>query len=263
MVARLDGSKWWWWWCRRGDDLGSEQSPWAVAAAADWLVGLGGIRVLDPDSPDPTRQEESDYQPLVLESTDDYLQVEANPDESAYQRSGFVCRQVLGSRCGTGVPPRLNDYRAERRIQAAALLGFVRGYPVGYRSQANPAPRHPVLKYSDPDSDSMDPPDQVIEFAPKQTLTPKDKKPNGKVRSISAQFHSATLSPTVASPSLKYSSRTNSGTVVAQYGTSDNTAWTINPDFHPEVILLSSCDTNWLCLILVLILTVMVCLVSS
>lgn len=73
----------------------------------------------------------------------------------------------------------------------------------------------------------------------KQSLTPKGKKPNGKVRSISAQFHSSTLSPTVASPSLKYSTRTNSGTVVAQYGVADST-WSVNPDFHPKVKLLGS-----------------------
>uniref|UniRef100_A0A0P4WMW3 DNA polymerase alpha subunit B n=2 Tax=Scylla olivacea TaxID=85551 RepID=A0A0P4WMW3_SCYOL len=78
--------------------------------------------------------------------------------------------------------------------------------------------------------------------APKQTLTPKNEKPNGKVRSISAQFRSATLSPTVASPSLKYSSRTNSGTVVVQYGAPDNTTWTANPDFHPEVKLVGCFD---------------------
>ncbi|MPC70491.1 hypothetical protein E2C01_064742 [Portunus trituberculatus] len=47
---------------------------------------------------------------------------------------------------------------------STALLGFVRGQPVGSHSQANPAPRQPVLKYSDPDSDPTDPLDQVIGF---------------------------------------------------------------------------------------------------
>ncbi|MPD04222.1 hypothetical protein E2C01_099897 [Portunus trituberculatus] len=54
----------------------------ATTSGKWYPLGLGGIRVLDPDPPDPTRQEESDYQPLVLESTDDYLLAEAYPDES-------------------------------------------------------------------------------------------------------------------------------------------------------------------------------------
>ncbi|KAG0693510.1 DNA polymerase alpha subunit B [Chionoecetes opilio] len=80
----------------------------------------------------------------------------------------------------------------------------------------------------------------VVVVTAKQALTPKDKKKSiGKqVRSISDQFHSATLSPTVASPSLKYAGRTNLGKSVVQYGASDNTTWTANPDFHPEVKML-------------------------
>ncbi|MPC96264.1 hypothetical protein E2C01_091513 [Portunus trituberculatus] len=55
-------------------------------------VGLGGIRVLDPDPPDPTRQEGFDYQSLVLESTDDYLLAETNSDESGTQIQYFPGR---------------------------------------------------------------------------------------------------------------------------------------------------------------------------
>lgn len=72
----------------------------------------------------------------------------------------------------------------------------------------------------------------------RQAQTPKSAKirgPSGQVRSISAQFHSNNLSPTVASPSLRYSSRANSGAVVASHGSSDSITWTANPSFQPEV----------------------------
>ncbi|KAK3864007.1 hypothetical protein Pcinc_030268 [Petrolisthes cinctipes] len=61
------------------------------------------------------------------------------------------------------------------------------------------------------------------------------KRHVGPARSISAQFSPATLSPSVATPSLKYSSRTNSGTVVATYGDVNNATWTADPTFTPEV----------------------------
>lgn len=71
----------------------------------------------------------------------------------------------------------------------------------------------------------------------RQAQTPKStksKQSNGQVRSISAQFLSTNLSPSVASPSVRYSSRTNSGAVVASYGATDIT-WTARQSFQPEV----------------------------
>lgn len=77
----------------------------------------------------------------------------------------------------------------------------------------------------------------------RQAQTPKStksKQSNGQVRSISAQFHSTNLSPTVASPSVRYSSRTNSGAVVASYGASENITWTAKQSFQPEVQMLQA-----------------------
>ncbi|XP_069942164.1 DNA polymerase alpha subunit B isoform X1 [Cherax quadricarinatus] len=76
----------------------------------------------------------------------------------------------------------------------------------------------------------------------KRQLTPDSgvtKRHVGSARSISAQFSPATLSPSVATPSRKYSSRTNAGCIVATYGDPSKASWKANPDFTPKVKLLA------------------------
>ncbi|KAG7171291.1 DNA polymerase alpha subunit B-like, partial [Homarus americanus] len=76
----------------------------------------------------------------------------------------------------------------------------------------------------------------------KRQLTPDNrgtKRHVGPIRSISAQFSPATLSPSVATPSQKYSSRANVGGIVASYGDADNASWKANPNFSPKVKLLA------------------------
>ncbi|XP_071547117.1 DNA polymerase alpha subunit B isoform X2 [Panulirus ornatus] len=66
-----------------------------------------------------------------------------------------------------------------------------------------------------------------------------NKRHIGPTRSISAQFSPATLSPSVATPSQKYSSRTNAGIVVASYGDCGKASWKANPGFTPQVKMMA------------------------
>lgn len=74
--------------------------------------------------------------------------------------------------------------------------------------------------------------------ASKRQITPDNnvaKRHINSARSISAQFSPATLSPSVATPSQKYSSRTNAGGVVASHGDSAKATWTANKGFTLQV----------------------------
>lgn len=74
--------------------------------------------------------------------------------------------------------------------------------------------------------------------ASKRQITPDSnvaKRHVNSARSISAQFSPATLSPSVATPSQKYSSRANAGGVLVSYGDTAKASWTVNKGFTPEV----------------------------
>ncbi|XP_068227234.1 DNA polymerase alpha subunit B isoform X2 [Palaemon carinicauda] len=76
----------------------------------------------------------------------------------------------------------------------------------------------------------------------KRQITPESnvaKRHMNSARSISAQFSPATLSPMVATPSQKYSSRTNAGGVVASYGNVSEASWTASNNFKPQVELMA------------------------
>nr|XP_045600835.1 DNA polymerase alpha subunit B-like [Procambarus clarkii] len=78
--------------------------------------------------------------------------------------------------------------------------------------------------------------------ANKRQLTPDKsitKRHVGPARSISAQFSPATLSPSVATPSYKYSARTNAGGVVASFGDCSEASWKAHPNFMPKVKMLA------------------------
>lgn len=79
---------------------------------------------------------------------------------------------------------------------------------------------------------------QSFQPTSKRQLTPDNsivKRHVGPARSISAQFSPATLSPSVATPSRKYSTRNNSGAVVASFGDVEKAQWKADSDYTPEV----------------------------
>ncbi|XP_066942609.1 DNA polymerase alpha subunit B isoform X2 [Macrobrachium rosenbergii] len=76
----------------------------------------------------------------------------------------------------------------------------------------------------------------------KRQITPDNnvtKRHVNSARSISAQFSPATLSRSVATPSQKYSSRTNAGGVVASYGDVSKASWTSSKDFIPQLEIMA------------------------
>ncbi|KAK3093718.1 hypothetical protein FSP39_019217 [Pinctada imbricata] len=65
-------------------------------------------------------------------------------------------------------------------------------------------------------------------IAQKRQLTPDNppvKRFINSIRSPAAPFSPASFSPVGATPSKKYSSRTNAGNIVASFGATDNTSW--------------------------------------
>ncbi|KAK7019690.1 DNA polymerase alpha subunit B, partial [Halocaridina rubra] len=82
----------------------------------------------------------------------------------------------------------------------------------------------------------------LVHHSGKRQITPDNnaiKRHVNSARSISAQFSPATLSPTVSTPSHKYSSRTNAGGVVASHGNAANASWVADKGLVPQVKIMA------------------------